>query len=43
MIIKQYTTENGIKPQIKDMEEEFKFGLMEADMKVIGKTTKRIF
>jgi len=43
MIIKQYTTANGTKKQMKGMAEEFKFGQMAADMKAIGKTIKRIF
>ena len=34
--------ENGIKKIIKDMEEEFKFGLMEANTKDIGRMIKQI-
>lgn len=35
--------ENGISEKTKDMEEEFKYGLMDQDMKVIGKRIKPIF
>ena len=42
MKIRQYIMENGKKKVIKDMEEEFKFGQMEVDMKVIGKKIKQM-
>jgi hypothetical protein len=42
MKIEQYTMENGIKIIIKDMEEEYKYGMMEVNMKVIGKMIKLI-
>ena len=34
--------ENGKKMGIKDTEEEYKFGQMEADMKDIGKKIRRM-
>lgn len=34
--------ENGIKIITKDMEEEFKYGMMEVNTKVIGKMIKLI-
>ena len=40
--IMQYIMENGKKVEIKDMEEEYKYGLMEVDMKVIGLKIKQI-
>jgi hypothetical protein len=40
MRIKQYIMENGTLKLIRGMEEVFKFGLMEADMKDIGKKIK---
>ena len=42
MKIRQYTMENGKKKVIKDMEEEYKFGQMEVDMKAIGKRIKQM-
>jgi len=42
MKIRQYTMENGKKKVIKDMEEEYKFGQMEVDMKDIGKKIKQM-
>ena len=42
MKIRQYIMENGKKMVIKDMEEEFKYGQMEVDMKVIGKRIKQM-
>ena len=42
MKIMQFTLENGKKMKIKDMEEEYKFGQMEVDMKDIGLKIKQI-
>ena len=42
MKIKQFITENGTQFQIKDMAEEFRLGLMDQDMKDIGKTIRLI-
>jgi hypothetical protein len=42
MKIGLYTMENGIKKIIKDTEEEFKYGMMEVNMRVIGKMIKQI-
>ena len=42
MKIRQYIMENGKKKVRKDMEEEYKFGQMEVDMKVIGKKIKQV-
>ena len=40
MKIELYIMENGKKMEIKDMEEVFRFGQMEAYMKDIGKKIK---
>ena len=42
MKIEQFTTENGIKKIIKDTEEEYKSGMMGANMKAIGKMIKQM-
>ena len=42
MKIMQFTLENGKKTEIKGMEEEYKFGQMEVDMKDIGLKIKQI-
>jgi hypothetical protein len=42
MKIEQYIMENGKKMEIKDMEEEYKFGQMEVDMKDIGKMIRQM-
>ena len=42
MKIMQFIMENGKKMEIKGMEEEYKYGLMEVDMKDIGLKTKQI-
>ena len=41
MKIMQFITENGT-IKIKDMEEVYKFGQMEVNMKVIGKMIKQM-
>jgi hypothetical protein len=41
MKIMQFITENGM-IKIKDMEEVYKFGQMEVNMKVIGKMIKQM-
>ena len=42
MKIMQFILENGRKMEIEGMEEEFKYGQMEVDMKVIGLKIKQI-
>ena len=42
MKIEQYIMENGKKMVIKDMEEEYKYGQMEVDMKDIGKMIRQM-
>ena len=43
MKIKQYIMVNGRKITIKGMEEEYKFGQMEVNMKDIGKMIKQMY
>ena len=42
MKIKQYIMVNGLKKIIGDMGEEYKYGLMEVNMKDIGKMIKQM-
>ena len=42
MKIELYITVNGKKMEIKDMEEVYKYGQMEVDMKDIGKKIKQM-
>ena len=42
MKTEQYIMVNGRKMEIKDMEEVFKYGQMEVDMKDIGKKIKQM-
>ena len=42
MKIMQFISVNGKKMEIKGMEEEYKYGMMEVDMKDIGLKIKQI-